>query len=73
MEDLAAQAMELPADARARLADLLVESLENAELGPIDREWLAVARRRRDEVRTGAVQPVPGEEALQAVRALLGR
>jgi hypothetical protein len=73
VEQLAEQAMSLPAESRARLADLLVESLDADELGQIDRLWVAEAKRRRDEVRSGRVEAVPGEEALQKVRDVLRR
>ena len=73
VEQLAEQAMSLPSESRARLADLLVESLEGAELGPIEQLWLAEAKRRRDEVRAGTVKTIPGEEALQEVRDSLHR
>jgi len=68
VEQLAEQAMSLPAESRARLADLIVESLDANELGRIDRLWAAEAIRRRDEVRGGRVQTVPGDEALRKVR-----
>lgn len=70
-DELAAQAMQLPADARAQLVDLLVESLDAAELGQIDRAWLTEARRRVDEVRNGRVKPIPGDVALRSVRDAL--
>ena len=60
--------MSLPTESRARLADLLVESLGMDELGQIDRLWVAEAKHRRDEVRSGHVDPIPGDEALQRVR-----
>jgi len=49
-EQLAEQAMNLPSESRARLADLLVESLDANELGHIDldRLWVAEAKRRRN-------------------------
>lgn len=71
IEELAEQAMNLPAELRARLADLLVESLDAADLGAIDRLWLAEAKRRRDDVRSGRVQPIPGDEGLRIVRGAL--
>ena len=71
VEQLAEQAMSLPVEARARLADLLVESLDAEELGRIDRLWLAEARRRVDEVRSGRVQSIPGEKALKKARDAL--
>ena len=73
VEQLAEQARLLPSEARARLADLIVESLEGADLGQIEELWTAEAKRRRDEVRTGAVETVPGEKALQEVRDSLRR
>ena len=73
IEQLAEQAMSLPTESRARLADLLVESLDADELGRIDQLWAAEAKRRRDEVRTGRVKTVPGEEALRKVRDAIKR
>lgn len=73
VEKLAEQAMSLPSDARARLADLLVESLEGEDLGRIEQLWIAEAKRRRDEVHNGAVEPVNGEDALREVRDSLRR
>ena len=67
-EQLVEQALALPSESRAKLADRLVESLDVDELGPTDRLWTAEAKRRRDEVRTGDVQPINGEEALRKVR-----
>jgi len=73
VERLAVQAMKLPGESRARLADLLVESLDAEEFGPIDRLWVAEAKRRRDEVREGRVKSISGEEARQKARRALGR
>ena len=67
-EDVVEQAMALPTEARARLADLLVESLDADVLGPHDELWLAEAQRRLDDIRSGRVQTIPGDEALRAVR-----
>jgi Putative addiction module component len=65
--------MTLPSESRARLADLLVESLNADEFGRIDRLWAAEATRRRDEVRAGLVETVPGEKALLTVRDSIGK
>ncbi|HEX9444623.1 MAG TPA: addiction module protein [Candidatus Binatia bacterium] len=73
LEQLAKEAMSLPTESRARLADLLVESLDAEELGRIDQMWIAEARRRLDDVRAGRVKTVPGEEALRKVRDALKR
>lgn len=62
------QAMALPSESRAQLADLLVERLEGDDLGRIEQLWLSEAKRRRAEVRSGTVKTIPGEEALRKVR-----
>lgn len=73
IQELAEQAMKLPGESRAQLADLSVESLAGNELTKIDQLWLAEAKRRRDEIRAGAVEAIPGEEALKSVRDSLDR
>jgi putative addiction module component (TIGR02574 family) len=73
VERLVEQALKLPSASRARLADLLVESLDADELGRIDRLWTAEAKRRRDDVRAGRVKTVPGDQGRRRVRDALGR
>jgi putative addiction module component (TIGR02574 family) len=73
LEQLAQEAMKLPIESRAVLADQLVESLDLAEPDDIRRLWVTEALRRRDEVRSGQVKPVPGEEVLAEVRRIVGR
>jgi putative addiction module component (TIGR02574 family) len=68
VEQLVSQAMALSGESRARLAEILVESLEADDIGPIERAWITEAKRRRDEVRSGQVEPIAGEEALKNVR-----
>jgi putative addiction module component (TIGR02574 family) len=73
LDQLAQEALALPTESRALLADKLVESLDTAELGQIDRLWATEAKRRRDDVRQGRVQTIPGDEALARVRRSVGR
>ena len=73
IEKLAEEAMMLPTEARARLADMLVESLDAADLTQLDHLWIAEAKRRRDEVRKGETDTLPGEEALRSVRDSLSQ
>ena len=73
VERLAEQAMKLPTEARARLADLLVESLDEQELGRIEKLWAAEAVRRRDEVRSGHVETIPSDEVRRRVRRIVER
>jgi hypothetical protein len=73
VEQLAEQAMGLPGESRAELADRLVASLDSEELGRIDRLWLIEAKRRRDQVRAGEVQTIPGDVARRKVRDAITR
>lgn len=72
-EQIAQAALALPSDARALLADRLVESLDPADEGPIRQLWTAEAMRRRDEVRNGQVRTIPAEEALARVKRSVSR
>jgi putative addiction module component (TIGR02574 family) len=60
------EALSLPVEERALMADSLLRSLNipNAE---IDSEWTEVARRRLNELRSGKVKPIPGDEVFARV------
>jgi hypothetical protein len=73
VDQIADAALSLPAEARARLVDLLVESLELAEDRAANVLCVREAMCRSDEVRGGAVQTIAGEEALARVRRAVGR
>lgn len=67
VEDLAAQALSLPPEDRAKLVERLLESFEPRS--PAQAAWLDLARSRRDEVHSGKVAMAPGSDALARVRA----
>jgi len=71
IEQLTEEILSLPSELRALLADKLVESLEFDADPAIQAIWVTEAKRRRDEVRDGSVQPIPGEDALAQVRQLI--
>ena len=73
VEQIAEEALSLPREARALLADRLVESLDPAEDGYVRQLWAAEALRRRDDVRSGRVKTIPSEEALARVRRAVAR
>ena len=73
LEQLAEEAMQLPVTSRALLADKIVESLDFAEADEIRRVWAEESVRRRDEIRSGKVKPLPGEQVVAEVRRLVGR
>ncbi|HUO06755.1 MAG TPA: addiction module protein [Phycisphaerae bacterium] len=73
IDQLREQALRLPAASRAQLAEQLAESLADADGDETRKLWAAEAIRRRNEVRSGAVQAVPGEQVLAEVRRVVGR
>jgi hypothetical protein len=73
VEQIADEALAMPSEARALLADRLVESLDPAEDGYIRQLWMLEARRRVDEVRRGEVVPIPAEVAIANVRQAIAR
>ena len=65
--DLVAEVLDLPAEERARILELLIASFEPKSSA--QRAWMSLALRRREEVRVGKVAMIPGDEALERVRA----
>jgi putative addiction module component (TIGR02574 family) len=67
---LAESVVLLPPKDRTYLAEQLLASLEEADL---ERQWMATARRRVEEVRSGRVKPVPAEEVYRRIDRILGK
>jgi hypothetical protein len=70
LEQLEAEALKLPVEARARLAQRLLRSIEPGAESEIDRLWIEEAQRRHDELLAGA-QSIPADEVFAKARALL--
>ena len=70
VKNLAATAVLLPPKDRTYLAERLIASLEETD---IEQQWIGEAKRRRDEVRSGRIKPVPAEEVYRRIERLLGR
>jgi putative addiction module component (TIGR02574 family) len=60
------EALELPDEARADLAAALLESLEPAG-EDVETAWSEEIARRIQEVESGAVKPIPWEEARKII------
>lgn len=65
------EALHLPEDERAELAQKLLLSLDAPSENEIAEDWLVEAKRRARELDAGTVQPVPAEEVRRKARALL--
>lgn len=67
VHDIEAQALKLPSHERARLAEVLIESLDDED--ELSRAWADEADRRYEELRSGAVKGIPAEEVFARIRA----
>jgi putative addiction module component (TIGR02574 family) len=70
--ELLKEVLSLPVEQRALLADTILKSL-NAPEADLDRIWIEEAKRRLEELRSGRVKAVPGDEVFQRVRARFGK
>jgi hypothetical protein len=69
--NIEAEALSLPIDARASLAQLLLLSLEDISESEFDRLWGLHSARRAAEFDAGLVKAVSGDEVAVKARALL--
>ena len=60
------EALCLPVEERALIADSLLRSL-NVPDADVDAKWKEVAKKRLEELRSGKVEPVPGDEVFARV------
>lgn len=59
-------AVSLPVEERALVVDSLLRSLNQPE-SKIDKKWAKEARRRLSELRSGRVEPIPGDQVFGKV------
>ena len=65
------EALSLPQEDRAKLAQKLLLSLDPLSEGELNQTWLIEADRRARELDNGDVQPISAEEVRRKARALL--
>jgi putative addiction module component (TIGR02574 family) len=65
-KELIEEVASLPVEERAIVADSILRSLNPPE-SEIDRKWAQVAQRRLEELRSGEVKPIPGEQVFAKV------
>ena len=70
-EELTTKVMALPAEHRAELAELLIQSLEEQDAREIKSAWLAEIRRRDQEIRAGVAVTRPADQVLREAREQL--
>jgi putative addiction module component (TIGR02574 family) len=65
-KELIEEALSLPVEERALLADSLLRSL-NLPNTAIDAKWTELARTRLRDLRSGKVKPIPGDEVFAEI------
>ena len=71
-KDIIREAAALPVEERIIVVDSLLRTL-NIPDTDIDKEWAEVAKRRLVELRSGRVNPVPGDQVFARIRERFGR
>ncbi|MBE7545949.1 addiction module protein [uncultured Candidatus Kuenenia sp.] len=66
IKDLIEEATSLPVEERAMVIDSLLKSLNPPEL-EIEKKWVSVAKRRLEELRSGKVKAIQGEEVFEKI------
>ena len=64
------EVLALPAEERSAVAVALLDSLENADSASISDAWREEVKRRREELRSGAVRAAPWSEVKQRLTSL---
>jgi len=68
---LEAEALKLPAEDRARLAQRLIASLDEGIDRDAEQLWLQEAERRLEELESGRITAVPAERTIEKARSKL--
>ncbi len=70
-EKITSKIMSLPAENRAELAEMLIQSLDEKDDLAVKSEWLLEIQRRDQEIRTGKAVCKPAEQVLREAREQL--
>jgi hypothetical protein len=71
LDQILQEALALPDDKKLTLAERLVESVGAGAAAEFEAKHIATVVRRLEEVQSGRVKLIPGEEALRQVREAL--
>ncbi len=73
LDQLVAEAQQLPREQSAELIDRLLAETFRAPDAEIEAAWKSETRRRVAEIESGAEPGVPGEQAMAELRRIVGR
>jgi len=72
IEQIVAESRQLPPEQLATLLDRLTMELHEAPDPATDQLWADEAARRLDEIRSGKVKAIPGEQVMDRARKIVG-
>jgi len=72
IKDIIQEAATLPVEERVMVVDSLLRTL-NPPDAEIDRAWARIAQRRLADLRSGRVQPVPGDQVFAKIKERFAR
>ena len=73
IDDIYNEALRLSDESKAQLAEKLIEYLATHIDPDLERVHLDTVKRRKEEMKTGQVEPVNGKEGLTQARRILDR
>jgi len=71
-KDIIREAATLPVEERAIVVDSLLRTL-NPPDSRIDRAWVRIAQQRLMDLRTGRIQPIPGDKVFAKIKKRFAR
>lgn len=70
-KEIVREAESLPVEERAFVIDLLLKTLNSPEQ-EIDQIWIKLAKQRLNEIRSGQVNAIPGDQVFSEIREKFG-
>ncbi len=68
IDQIESAVLQLPRNERARIAERLLASLDDD--AEVERAWADEVRRRVEDLRSGKVRPIPGEDVFKELESL---
>ncbi|MCD4700958.1 MAG: addiction module protein [Candidatus Aegiribacteria sp.] len=65
--EIVKEAESLPVEERAFIIDLLLRTLNSPEQ-EVDQKWIKLAKQRLNEIRSGHVTAIPGDQVFSEIR-----
>ena len=65
-KELINEAVSLPVEERTLVVDSLLRSLNQPE-SEIDKKWASLAQKRLDEMKSGSIKSIPGDEVFKKI------